>query len=122
MQKMQQIQNQQSRRLQQTVSVIAELNIQVVELKKRLEDIDAKNRELSVNMNRQKITNEPVAAVTGSIDTCNNDDALKPRSAIKGIRKRRLNDANDDQTSDTFNCPPNTNVNQDLSNSKKTKV
>lgn len=47
---MQQVQNLQNKRLQQTLSSVAELNVQIVELKKRLEDVDAKNREISANI------------------------------------------------------------------------
>ncbi|XP_005175418.1 F-box only protein 28 isoform X3 [Musca domestica] len=50
MHRMQQIQNLQYKRLQQALSSVAELNVQIVELKKRLEDVDAKNREISANI------------------------------------------------------------------------
>ncbi|KAM7355312.1 F-box protein pallbearer isoform 2-T2 [Cochliomyia hominivorax] len=50
MHRMQQLQNLQNKRLQQTLSSVAELNVQIVELKKRLEDVDAKNREISANI------------------------------------------------------------------------
>uniref|UniRef100_A0A1I8PRH2 F-box domain-containing protein n=1 Tax=Stomoxys calcitrans TaxID=35570 RepID=A0A1I8PRH2_STOCA len=50
MQRMQQIQNLQNKRLQQALSSVAQLNVQIVELKKRLEDVDAKNREISANI------------------------------------------------------------------------
>lgn len=47
---MQQVQNLQNKRLQQTLNSVAELNVQIIELKKRLEDVDAKNREISANI------------------------------------------------------------------------
>ncbi|XP_014098760.3 uncharacterized protein pall [Bactrocera oleae] len=50
MNRMQQIQVQQSRRLQQTMSTISTMSTQITELKKRLEDLDAKNREISANI------------------------------------------------------------------------
>ncbi|XP_055845103.1 uncharacterized protein LOC129911358 [Episyrphus balteatus] len=48
--RMLQVQNSQSRRLNQSLTTIAELKAQVIELKKRLEDMDAKNRDLSASI------------------------------------------------------------------------
>uniref|UniRef100_A0A1A9WTA4 F-box domain-containing protein n=1 Tax=Glossina brevipalpis TaxID=37001 RepID=A0A1A9WTA4_9MUSC len=50
MHRMQQLQNLQSKRLQQALNAIAEYKTEMVELKKRFEEVDAKNREISANM------------------------------------------------------------------------
>ncbi|KAI9588298.1 uncharacterized protein LOC119631555 [Glossina fuscipes] len=50
MHRMQQLQTLQSKRLQQALNALAEYKTEIVELKKRFEDVDAKNREISANM------------------------------------------------------------------------
>ncbi|XP_065362379.1 uncharacterized protein pall isoform X1 [Calliphora vicina] len=75
MHRMQQVQNLQNKRLQQTLSSVAELNVQIVELKKRLEDVDAKNREISANIRHisggeptktENLTNTTTAKIDGN--------------------------------------------------------
>ncbi|XP_061400685.1 uncharacterized protein LOC133336402 [Musca vetustissima] len=75
MHRMQQIQNLQYKRLQQALSSVAELNVQIVELKKRLEDVDAKNREISANIRHINGGASPDAAKT-TASVCNNDAAI----------------------------------------------
>lgn len=69
MHRMQQIQNLQNKRLQQTLSSVAELNVQIVELKKRLEDVDAKNREISANIRHINGGGSPEATTKTSPQT-----------------------------------------------------
>lgn len=62
MHRMQQLQTLQSKRLQQALNAVAEYKTEIVELKKRFEDVDAKNREISANMKHINPTsgdNEP---------------------------------------------------------------
>ncbi|XP_075160911.1 F-box protein pallbearer isoform X1 [Haematobia irritans] len=80
MQRMQQIQNMQSKRLQQALSSVAELNVQIVELKKRLEDVDAKNREISANIRHINGGGSPETAnkatTPPSSSMCNSSDDI----------------------------------------------
>ncbi|XP_055914078.1 F-box only protein 28 isoform X2 [Eupeodes corollae] len=68
-----QVQTNQSRRLNQSLATIIELNAQVIELKKRLEDMDAKNRELSASIKQlngdSSATNTPQTTATTSTTT-----------------------------------------------------
>ncbi|XP_011195915.2 uncharacterized protein LOC105220997 [Zeugodacus cucurbitae] len=77
MNRMQQIQVQQSRRLQQTTNTISTMSTQITELKKRLEDLDAKNREISANIkqiNPGAGDSTPTTSTTGVIANQNEDD------------------------------------------------
>jgi F-box protein 28 len=71
---------------------ISDLNTQIVELKRRLEETEVKNREMSANINQLKIdatimspTTSSSSVIRGSSNTRN----IKPRTATI-ILKRRI--------------------------------
>lgn len=77
---MQQVQNLQHKRLQQALSSVAELNVQIVELKKRLEDVDAKNREISANIRHINGGGSPDTNQTPPL--CNSLNTEDPNNSI----------------------------------------
>ncbi|XP_036338290.1 uncharacterized protein LOC118748094 [Rhagoletis pomonella] len=97
MNRMQHIQVQQSRRLQQTMNTIATMSTQITELKKRLEDLDAKNREISANIKQiNPATGESTnaAPVVGAVPSTEvNDDgvdvSIDPSEGPSAAKKRR---------------------------------
>ncbi|XP_037810137.1 uncharacterized protein LOC119602611 isoform X1 [Lucilia sericata] len=106
MHRMQQVQNLQNKRLQQTLSSVAELNVQIVELKKRLEDVDAKNREISANI-RHISGGEPTKAENVNTTTANKIDGN--------------NDAKDEKTSTSPSTSSSVTMTSDK-NSKKRRI
>ncbi|XP_004525425.1 uncharacterized protein LOC101449691 [Ceratitis capitata] len=109
MNRMQQIQAQQSRRLQQTMNTISTMSTQITELKKRLEDLDAKNREISANIKQinpagsESTTTTATSPIVTSQDSdnvehdCDTDAGEGPSSAKKRrfdtdstVRSRKL--------------------------------
>uniref|UniRef100_A0A0K8TRF8 F-box domain-containing protein n=1 Tax=Tabanus bromius TaxID=304241 RepID=A0A0K8TRF8_TABBR len=84
-----QIQNKQMRQLRNNAIQLSEMNSQIIDLKRRLEESDAKNREISTNISQ--ITCETsTAAGTASPDKAGRN--IKPRTATI-ILKRRINEA-----------------------------
>ncbi|XP_046808797.1 F-box only protein 28 isoform X3 [Lucilia cuprina] len=106
MHRMQQVQNLQNKRLQQTLSSVAELNVQIVELKKRLEDVDAKNREISANI-RHISGGEPTKAENVNATTANKIDSN--------------NDAKDEKASTSPTTSSSVTMTSD-NNSKKRRI
>lgn len=102
MHRMQQIQNLQNKRLQQSLSSVAELSVQIVELKKRLEDVDAKNREISANirhMSGGEATKNDNGVSNATIETENIEESnllLDPNTSSSAVNfsensnKRRI--------------------------------
>lgn len=98
MHRMQQMQTHQSRRLQQALSSVSELNVQIIELKKRLEDVDAKNREISANI---KQINIGETASTSNVSGSPVDDSL---SAVQGSSAvTQINTFSNDKSVTVFN-------------------
>ncbi|XP_053953237.1 uncharacterized protein LOC128860037 [Anastrepha ludens] len=96
MNRMQQIQVQQSRRLQQSMNTITIMSTQITELKKRLEDLDAKNREISANIKQinpssgEATNTTPASGAITSADV--DDDGLEDTDKAEGpsaAKKRR---------------------------------
>lgn len=129
MNRMQHVQALHARSLNESFATTSALSAQVVELKKRLEDMDAKNRDLTASIKQLKgestaqSTTPPSTATTPQQDTTatanalplavdDNDDVdIKPTAAVK----RHLQDDEQPPEVASISCPS-------ISSAKKTKV
>lgn len=87
MHRMQQLQILQSRRIRQAMTLITGLNLQFVEMKKRIEEVDTKNRELFANIKQISFGSEVAVSKKASVEAYNNPED-EPELVLSCIKRR----------------------------------